>query len=273
MTGLIRLTRLTRSASPARSGAARLFGDPLLRRRSTTEPELMDDPDCDPVALERTYRLFALINPLVSGWRGLYRRRLREALRDAVEQRGTASILDIGSGGGDVSRWLADRARRDGLPVTVTGIDPDPRAHEFAQRSMPRAPQAAGEPAAAFRCASSTDLLAQGEVFDVVVSNHVLHHLDDAAAAALLADTRALCRGLAVHNDLRRSRAAWLGWWLLTLPLAGARTFVRFDGLLSIRRSRTIAELTELAGPDDAAGHGWQAQRHGLFRAMLTRRA
>ena len=32
--------------------------DPLLRRRSVGEPELMDDPECDPVALDNTYRLF-----------------------------------------------------------------------------------------------------------------------------------------------------------------------------------------------------------------------
>lgn len=260
-------------SEPSRTGVAPRSWDPLLRRRSTTEPELMDDPACDPVALERTYRLFALINPLVSGWWGLYRRRLRTALRDAVERRGTARILDIGSGGGDVSRWLAARARRDGLPVTVTGIDPDPRAHEFAHRAAPHAAQDAQEPVVAFRCASSAELVAQGEVFDVVVSNHVLHHLDDESAAALLADTRALCRGLAVHNDLRRSRPAWLGWWVLTLPLARSRTFVRFDGLLSIRRSRSIEELAELIEREEDVGPAWRAQRHGLFRAMLSRRA
>ena len=37
--------------------------DLLLRRRSVGEPELMDDPACDPVALDNTYRLFGVINP------------------------------------------------------------------------------------------------------------------------------------------------------------------------------------------------------------------
>ena len=37
--------------------------DLLLHRRSVGEPELMDDPACDPVALDNTYRLFGVINP------------------------------------------------------------------------------------------------------------------------------------------------------------------------------------------------------------------
>lgn len=249
--------------------SGRLREDPLLRRRNTTDAELMDDPDCDPVALARTYRLFAVINPLVSGWRGLYRHRLRHELRRAVGERGHASILDLGSGGGDVTRWLATRARRDGLPVTVTGIDPDPRAHAYATRDAARRPRA-GQVDVVFECTSSAELVAQGRSFDVVVSNHVLHHLDDGAVRALLTDTRVLCRGLAVHNDLRRSRAAWLAWWVLTLPLAPTRTFARFDGLLSIRRSRTVAELAALPG---VQAQGWHAQRHGLFRTALARRS
>lgn len=262
--------------------SSRLRVDPLLRRRSLDEPELMDDPDCDPVALARTYRLFAVINPLVSGWRGLYRGRLRAELVRAVEQRGQASVLDLGCGGGDVARWLAARAHRDGLLVTVTGIDPDPRAHAFATRRPGRrragrcrgvrrpGPRRAEAPEAGFECAASGDLVAQGRSFDVVVSNHVLHHLDDDAVRELLADTRALCRGVAVHNDLSRSRAAWAAWWILTLPLARTRTFVRFDGLLSIRRSRTVAELAALPEVTD---EGWRAQRHGLFRTALVRRS
>lgn len=257
----------------------RLRMDPLLRRRSLDEHELMDDPACDPVALARTYRLFAVINPLVSGWRGLHRRVLRAELSRAVEQRGHASILDLGSGGGDVARWLAARAHRDGLAVTVTGIDPDPRAHSFATRRAGRRRAGPGRgragsrpeaPQPVFECAASGELVAQGRRFDVVVSNHVLHHLDDDAVRELLEDTRVLCRGIAVHNDLRRSRAAWIAWWVLTLPLARTRTFVRFDGLLSIRRSRTAAELAALPGVLD---EGWSAQRHGLFRAMLLRRS
>lgn len=258
--------------------------DPLLRRRSVGEPELMDEPDCDPVALVRTYRLFALINPFVAGWRRVYARHLRPVLREAVREHGHATVLDVGSGGGDVARALARRAARDRLPVSVVAIDPDPRAHAYAsdhsrrtasagtRRRPVRArfgPGARGDhrhgPGVSYRCVSSAELVAQGESFDVVVSNHVLHHLDDAAVRALLTDSQALCTGIAVHNDLRRSRLAWLAWWVATLPLARMRAFVRFDGLLSIRRARTAPELDALVPA------AWTARRHRPFRMLLLR--
>lgn len=252
-------------------------------RRSTDEPELMDDPDCDPVALDRTFAQFRLVNAALSGWRGTYRRHLRPVLRRAAAERGQASLLDVGSGGGDVARALARWARADGIPVTVTGTDPDPRALAFVRRvdGLARGAGAGtapgvGEPEAdgagpLWRGALSSELVAAHEVFDVVVSNHVLHHIDDDELASLLADTAALTRGIAVHGDLRRSRLAWTTWWVLTLPLLRARSFLRFDGLLSIRRSRTIPELRELVTahlPDVP----WEVRGHGASRALLILR-
>ncbi len=244
-----------------------LLHDPLLRRRSSGEPELMDDPDCDPVALRRTYQLFALINPLVSGWNGVYARDLRPVLREAVRDRGRATLLDIGSGGGDVARALAHRAARDHLPIRVVAIDPDPRAHAYARTQPYRSARHRhdhGE--VSYLCVSSGELAARGQRFDVVVSNHVLHHLDDTAVRDLLADSQTLCAGIAVHNDLRRSRLAWIAWWVATLPIARMRSFVRFDGLLSIRRARTVPEWDALIPT------AWTARRHGMFRALLLRR-
>ncbi|RIJ51954.1 methyltransferase, partial [Clavibacter lycopersici] len=99
-----------------------------LSRRDTGLTELMDDPDCDPAALDRTYARFPVVNRVVAGWRGVYRSRIRPLLSADRE----TTLLDIGSGGGDVPLSLARWARRDGLRLSVTGIDPDPRAAAFA---------------------------------------------------------------------------------------------------------------------------------------------
>ncbi|MBX7557214.1 methyltransferase domain-containing protein, partial [Streptomyces sp. tea 10] len=106
--------------------------DPLLRHRSVDEPELMDDPACDPVALDNTYRLFGVINPFVASWRPVYRRYVRPALRAAAREGRPGTVLDIGCGGGDVARAIARWAARDGLDVRITGIDPDARATRWA---------------------------------------------------------------------------------------------------------------------------------------------
>src|SRR5690606_26301209 len=97
----------------------------FLRVREPHLVELMDDPACDEAALRRTYAGFRVLNPIVAGWRRTYRRLIRPLL-SATEER---TLLDVGCGGGDVTRALARWAARDGMRLRVTGIDPDPRAY------------------------------------------------------------------------------------------------------------------------------------------------
>ncbi|MEX3510887.1 methyltransferase [Kocuria sp. WRN011] len=231
--------------------------DPLLRRRSINEAELMDDPSCDPVALNNTYALFGVINPLVASWRPVYRRWIRPALQAAAGEGRTPTLLDVGSGGGDVARVLSRWATRDGIELSVTAIDPDPRAYSWALAHD-------NGVGVDYRALSSADLVAEGERFDVVVSNHVLHHLSPGELTELLTDTSALTGSVAVHNDLRRSRTAWLLYWVGTLPLIRARTFARFDGLLSVRRSYRRNELI------DAVPSGWSVRQQRFFRLLAV---
>lgn len=244
------------SASPAPRARATRSGHGL-ERRDVAAVELMDDPDCDEEALRRTYETFVHLNRLVAGWRSVYLRRLRPLLSPTV----TTTLLDIGSGGGDVPRALARWALRDGLLLDVTAVDPDPRATAFA---------AALPPVAGVRHLQllSSDLVAQGARFDVVTSNHLLHHLDADALAGLLADSTVLARRLVLHDDIARSRRAYAGYWALTLPLTRIgrphAPFVRDDGLVSIRRSYTPAELAAVLPP------GWRVER-APFRVLAVR--
>jgi 2-polyprenyl-3-methyl-5-hydroxy-6-metoxy-1,4-benzoquinol methylase len=225
----------------------------LLARRADDLRELMDDPDCDPERLRRTLERFDTVNRLVSGWGRVYRARIRPFAR---ERGGAIRILDIGCGGGDVLRRLTLLARRDGLVVSGVGIDPDPRALDVARtRRMP---------GLEVRSAHSSELVAAGERFDVVVSNHVLHHLGDAELAAVLADSDALSDGLVLHSDIARSPVAYAAYAVGITPLAPG-TFLRTDGLRSIRRSWRPAELAAtLPSP-------WRVERAAPFRVLVTR--
>ncbi|QOD45109.1 class I SAM-dependent methyltransferase [Clavibacter zhangzhiyongii] len=223
-----------------------------LSRRDAELTELMDDPDCDPVALERTYARFALVNRVVAGWRGVYRSRIRPLLSASRE----TSLADLGSGGGDVPLALARWARRDGLRLRVVGLDPDPRAAAFT-RSLP------ADPDVEFLRASSADLVADGRRFDLVTSNHVLHHLDEAAIDGLLADSAALAPR-AIHSDIARGRFAYAAYGPLSRLVADG-SFVHVDGLRSIRRSWTPVELA-LRVPA-----GWRVEGAVPFRVLVVR--
>ena len=220
-----------------------------LGQRDTTAVELMDDPDCDPVLLGRTYAQFAVVNRLVSGWRRLYVSALRPVL--AASERPT--LLDVGFGGGDIPRALLEWARRDGIDLAVTAVDPDPRATAHV-RARP-------DEGVDFRSASSAEMVAEGRRFDVVVSNHLLHHLDEAALQRVLADSERLARRLALHNDLRRSAVAHGAYALATRPLARS-SFLHADGLLSIRRSYRPHELADVRP-------GWTVSAAPPFRLLL----
>lgn len=220
--------------------------------------ELMDDPDCDPVRLRATLRRFDTVNRLVAGWSTVYRSTLGPYLA-ALDR--PARVLDLGSGGGDVIVRLAAAARRDGLEVSWTGADPDERSHRAAlERRRP--------PEVAFRCTDAATLVAEGAAFDVVLSNHVLHHVGDGLAgfAAASAD---LSRGIVLHSDVARSRVAYGLYAVGVTPLAPG-TFLRTDGLRSIRRSFTRAELAEAL--DRAMPGVWTVSSPVPFRLLATGR-
>ncbi|MCW3766262.1 class I SAM-dependent methyltransferase [Paenarthrobacter ureafaciens] len=225
-----------------------------LRERDPHAVEDMDRPDCDLQRLNRSYARFPVVNYLLSGWHRTYRERLRPIL----ETRGSATVLDVGCGGGDVARSLARWAAKDGYELQVTGIDPDERANGFAVR----APAVKG---VSYRRAHTSELVAEGLAFDVVLSNHVLHHLNPEQLAGMLRDSEALSSGIVLHNDLKRSNLSYAlfaaGFW----PL-GLGSFICGDGLTSIARSYTAPELR------NAAPARWTVEGNGPWHHFLVYR-
>lgn len=225
-----------------------------LAERDLAVRELMDDPECDPERLRATLQRFDTVNRLVSGWGGVYRRRIRPYLRSLGRP---ARVLDLGCGGGDVVVRLSAAAARDGLAAEWVGADPDPRAIAVAAGR--------GGADVRFESAYSNELLDRGERYDLVLSNHVLHHLDPAERARFTAESRGLSRGLVLHGDIERGRTAYALYAVGITPLAPG-TFLRTDGLRSIRRSYRREELAAALGPS------WQVERPAPFRLLASAR-
>jgi 2-polyprenyl-3-methyl-5-hydroxy-6-metoxy-1,4-benzoquinol methylase len=226
---------------------------PDLHTRDTAARELMDDAGCDEAALRRTYARFAVVNRLLSGWQRTY----RTWLRPRLSTHRTTTLLDLGFGGGDLPRALRGWAVADGLRLEVEAVDPDPRALAFVSERP-------STPGVRFRRADSAALLAADERYDVVTSNHLLHHLDPAELQQLLGDSARLARSLVLHSDLRRSRSAYLGWAAASWPTA-RDSFLFTDGLRSIRRSYVPAELAAVVPA------GWRVHPQPPFRLLLVR--
>lgn len=220
----------------------------------------MDRPECDLDALHRTYRGFGVVNPVVAGWQLTYRALIRPLLvAHAGGSTRPVTVLDIGSGGGDVARALLRRATADGFTVHVTALEPDARAHAWVidRGSVPGLENRRG---------TSGDLVREGRRFDAVLSNHLLHHLDAGELDAVLADSEVLAMQRAIHSDIRRSPVAYglfsAGAGLATPLFPGS--FIRGDGLASIQRSYTPDELAAVLRP------GWRVQTQPPWRNLAV---
>jgi len=226
----------------------------ILSERAVDLDEIMDDPDCDEKGLHNTYRWFERLNPWLARWRALYRSHLSPMMRSDRPTR----ILDIGCGGGDLLRLIANEAAREGKTIELTGIDPDERAIAYAKSRESSA-------AITYRAVHSSELVDEGASYDLVVSNHVLHHLSAESLEVLLTDSAALSTGLVLHNDICRDDLAWLSF--LPIGLIARGSFIMTDGLRSIRRAWH---------PDDLQTRlpvGWTAEKLLPFRMLLINRA
>ncbi len=221
----------------------------------------MDDPNCDADALHLTYGHFATVNAAVSDIDGIFADEIAPRGRGAAGR--VVRVLDIGTGGADLPRALLDRAARAGIALEVVAIDPDPRAIGWARtQALP--------PGLDLREATTADLLAAGERFDVVLSNHVVHHLDARELGVLFADSEALLApgGVAVHHDLARSRLGYVGYDLgmrVLYPTLFRGSFLHVDGLISIRRSHTPRELRH------ALPLGWSVRHYRVPWRLVIR--
>ena len=162
------------------------------------------------------------------------------------------TVLDVGTGGGDVPRALVRWARRARRPIRVLALDRDPATVRVARE------RAHGYPEIVFLQGDAVDLPVRAAAADVVISSLTLHHLDEAAAARHLAEMdRAAGHGF-VMNDLARSRTAYGLVWLVTRLFAVNR-MSRHDGPVSVQRAYAADELRALC------------EKAGLFDVRIVR--
>jgi 2-polyprenyl-3-methyl-5-hydroxy-6-metoxy-1,4-benzoquinol methylase len=225
----------------------------FLSQRDENLTEWMDRPDCDPELLSNTYGQFLRINKLLSGWEGIYEERIKPVLE---ENDGKAAILDIGCGGGDILRLLNELCKRDGFAAEFTGIDPDKRAIEFVNSyTWPEN--------ISFLKAHSSDIVAEGRSYNIVISNHLMHHLNRNQLMTVCSDSEKLATDSVLFGDIERSRAGFFLFGTIA-PLLFRNSYIVKDGLISIRRSYRLGELKEVLPS------GWKTERRFPFRLLAS---
>jgi len=195
------------------------------------DAELMDAPDADEVELFTVYHELDVINRRLGGHKVSI-----DGVKRLVSD-GHLDVLDVGAGGGDFGRVLAEWARRRKRSLQYRGIELSEVAVRYARQHSTTYPELR------FDVQDLHGL--PDDAHDVVHMALTLHHFDDEAAVGMLrAMGRVARRGLVV-NDLHRHVVAYAGIKGLTKLLSKSR-FVRNDGPLSVNRAFSRAELERL---------------------------
>jgi len=146
----------------------------------------------------------------------------------------TASLLDVGTGVGDVPVRAQATAAAASIELTTVGVD--------AAESLLRV---ARERHGGVVAADARRLPFADDSFDVVMCSQLLHHFFGGDARTLVAELHRVSRGWVVVSDLRRSWIAAAGFWLAAVGLR-FHPVTRHDGVVSVLRGFTPAELDEL---------------------------
>lgn len=212
--------------------------------------ELLDRPDADPARVTTSLRNIARANRWFGGtWAALYG--IDRVLAGIPS--GPATLLDIGTGAGDVPRAASRQLRGRGVTLRSIGLERHPAAARLARGDTLDI---------VLGCAGALPFAHRS--VDVVLISQVLHHLDAGSARALLADADRIARHGVVVADLRRSRVSPV-LFVVGAMLLGFDRDTRIDGVTSIGRGYTVSELRELCR---AAGVRATVVRRPGFRVV-----
>ncbi len=224
--------------------------------------EILDNPGEDPALALRSLRDVALANRFFGGRRAVLAevQRVVRAVplrhRTAGDTPGSISLLDIGTGLGDIPRAAQRMAMRMAIPMTTIGIE-----------LVPALARAAGTACTHALAADAMALPFPDDSIDIVTCSQVLHHFDGAEAERLLQECTRVAKSAVIIGDLRRSWFAVAGLWAASF-LLGFHPVSRHDGIVSILRGFTRNELQRLV--EDATGCRARAHRALGFRVVAV---
>lgn len=214
--------------------------------------ELLDDPAVDPEVMRRSMKDVERANILLGGRRAA----LAELVPVFRSLTGRVTMLDVGTGRGDIPIAARTAAAELGISLSTIGIDISP-AMVAASVSLNDATVRGDAVSLPFRDSS----------IDIVLASQVLHHFPAPAASGVVKEMNRVARISVVICDLKRSFLAAAGLWIGSFPLR-FHPVSRHDGVVSVMRGFVPSELAEIV--ESATGQRPVVKRRLGFR-LTTR--
>ena len=191
--------------------------------------EILDDAGVDAEIRIRSIGDVTRSNVLFGGLRSAL-----IAIDDMLTPGASFTLLDVGTGLGDIPAAIAARARSRGATVHTIGLD---EARDLLGDARTRVD--------ATTCGNATSLPFRNRSIDVVVCSQLLHHFPTEELEHTVRELDRVARGRVIIADLRRSRVAAAGFWLASFPL-GFHPVTRHDGVVSVFRGFVASELRDI---------------------------
>ncbi len=229
----------------------------LLVPRRRRGVEILDDPEVDPRIVRRSLDDVARSNALFGGARAIVAE-VRQAIGRLPEngRRNGVTLLDVGTGVGDIPARAQRAALRLGVPLTTVGLD--------ASETLVRASRL--HTTAVVR-GDALSLPIGDRAVDIVTCSQVLHHFPDDRAHELIRELDRVARVRVIIGDIRRSWLAAGGIWVASF-LLGFHPVSRHDGVISVMRGFTPRELRRLVAA--SIGRVPVVRRRVGFRVTAT---
>lgn len=227
----------------------------LFTPRRRHDPELMDAPGLPEAEVADAYRVLRTVNRQFFGGRRPILREMDRFLRENSTS-GEITLLDVGSGSGDLTRIAQAYLVSKGCPTRGMAVDRDPTAIRLAHQEGLQA-----------TLADALRLPFANQSIDIITCVKFAHHFSGFSLNLLIAEMARVSRRRAIVLDIRRNWLAYAGF------VAWSRVFtrnrlVRHDGPLSVLRGFIEPELWDLSRPQ--SDFSWSVRRYAGFQLALV---
>jgi 2-polyprenyl-3-methyl-5-hydroxy-6-metoxy-1,4-benzoquinol methylase len=198
----------------------------------------MDDLSLSGPILTRTLDDLGKVHRILGGG-SVVIHALHHVFKQNSEMNQVTHILDAGCGGGDSMRSIARWARKQKMTVSISGIDANNAAIEYAREKSTNYPEIT------YSTANLFDDALPWSQYDIVIFSLILHHFKADEILGLFNKCHEAGVPTIIVNDLHRSGLAYFLFHGFTRLFKFSK-MARADGLLSIKKGFRRDELKSL---------------------------
>lgn len=221
------------------------------------QPELLDNDDIPFEDIRLNMQELNTINRLLGGHR-ISMEGVRELLSASTKK--NIHICEIGSGGGDNIKAIADWCKKNNLEARFTGIDIKETCTTFARQQYPDLP-------ANWICSDYANVSFPNDKPDIIFCSLFCHHFSETSLYSMLRWMKSNSSTGFFINDLHRHPLAYYSIKLIT-KLFSKSYLVKNDAPLSVARGFKRKEweaIFQSAGIDH-----YKIQWKWAFRHLIT---